>query len=64
MVLQCDKPVVVWGTAEPGEKVSVRFAGQEKSVVTDASNHPTLQYPNLLVGEVWFAGGQSNRIHR
>jgi sialate O-acetylesterase len=85
MVLQRDKPVVIWGTAEQGETVTVEFAGQAKSGVTGAdgkwqvtldpmpasseprkmiissnSNTPTLQYSNLLVGEVWFAGGQSN----
>lgn len=92
MVLQRGKPVVIWGTAEPGEKVMVEFApsagsgqaGQKKSAVTDSSRHweitlapmpassspwnmliqssnnPTIQYSNLLVGEVWFAGGQSN----
>lgn len=27
-VLQCDKPVAVWGTAAAGERVSVSFAGQ------------------------------------
>ncbi|MDP6543394.1 MAG: sialate O-acetylesterase [Phycisphaerae bacterium] len=26
MVLQCDKPISVWGFAAPGEKVTVRFA--------------------------------------
>ncbi len=31
MVLQRDKPLPVWGKASPGEKVSVVFAGQEKS---------------------------------
>ena len=31
MVLQRDKPVPVWGWAEPGEKVTVRFAGQTKT---------------------------------
>src|SRR5258706_9731017 len=30
MVLQQDRPVPVWGTATPGEKITVRFAGQEK----------------------------------
>jgi hypothetical protein len=29
MVLQCDKPVKVWGWAEPGEAVRVQFAGHE-----------------------------------
>jgi sialate O-acetylesterase len=28
-VLQCDKPVAIWGRADVGEKVSVRFAGQQ-----------------------------------
>ena len=36
MVLQCDKPVRVWGWAKAGEKVAVRFAGQAKSVTADA----------------------------
>jgi len=31
MVLQRDKPAPVWGWAAPGEKVTVRFAGQTKS---------------------------------
>jgi sialate O-acetylesterase len=85
MILQRDEPVRIWGTAEPNEEVTVRFAGQEKVAVTDSSNHwkitldpmpassqprkmtilsdsntPILQYSNLLVGEVWLAGGQSN----
>ena len=28
MVLQRDAKVAVWGTADPGEKVAVSFAGQ------------------------------------
>jgi sialate O-acetylesterase len=32
MVLQRDLPVPVWGTAAPGEKVTVEFAGQRKTV--------------------------------
>ena len=32
MVLQRDHPVPVWGWAEAGEKVSVSFAGQSKTV--------------------------------
>ena len=30
MVLQRDKPIQIWGWANPGEKVSVSFAGQTK----------------------------------
>ncbi len=36
MVLQCDKKVPVWGTAEPGEKITVEFAGQKISAAADA----------------------------
>ncbi|MGB0580032.1 MAG: sialate O-acetylesterase [Limisphaerales bacterium] len=28
MVLQCDKPVAIWGTAKPNEAIVVRFKGQ------------------------------------
>lgn len=33
MVLQRGQPVPVWGTAAPGEKITVEFAGQKKSAV-------------------------------
>ena len=36
MVLQRDKKVPVWGTADPGENVTVEFAGQKKSVKAGA----------------------------
>lgn len=35
MVLQQGKKVPVWGTASPGEKISVAFAGQNKTTVAD-----------------------------
>ena len=34
MVLQRDLPVPIWGWGEPGEKVSVSFAGQNKNTTT------------------------------
>ena len=37
MVLQRDRPVPVWGTADAGEKVRVAFAGQAKETVADAN---------------------------
>jgi len=37
MVLQRDKPVKVWGTAEKGDTITVTLAGQAKSVKTDDS---------------------------
>ncbi len=33
MVLQRDQPVAVWGWADPGEKVAVKFGGQNLSTV-------------------------------
>lgn len=36
MVLQRERPVPVWGWAEPGAKLTVAFAGQEKAVVAGA----------------------------
>lgn len=36
-VLQRDMPVPVWGQADPGEKVSVQFAGQKVSATADES---------------------------
>lgn len=35
MVLQQKIPVSIWGTADPGEKVTVAFAGQTKQAVAD-----------------------------
>jgi len=85
MVLQREKPVVIWGIAGAGESVTVEFAGQKKSGVADRSGKwrvPLDPMPasdklrsmtirsagenlgkninDVLVGEVWFAGGQSN----
>ena len=34
-VLQRDSAVPVWGTADPGEKITVEFAGQTKSTAAD-----------------------------
>ncbi len=80
-VLQRDMPIHVWGTADPGEAVSVSFRGQKQSAMADdlghwslylhpeASGGPftlTVQASNtvtlndILVGDVWFASGQSN----
>jgi sialate O-acetylesterase len=37
MVLQRDKPVAIWGTAAPGEAVTVQFASQNPRTVADAN---------------------------
>ncbi|PXA04680.1 sialate O-acetylesterase [Coraliomargarita sinensis] len=82
MILQQGVPNCIWGTAEPGERVTAGFAGQQVSAKADhdgnwklylaplaassepreltveASNRIALQ--DVLVGEVWWASGQSN----
>ena len=83
MVLQRGRAVPVWGSADPGEKVTVSFAGQTKTTqagadgkwcvsldAMDASKENRVlkvagatnaeEIKNVLVGEVWFASGQSN----
>lgn len=83
MVLQRDKPIRVWGWAEPGERVAVSFGGNEASATANAdrtwsvslpalsaSREPrtmnvrgegeTLVLDDILVGDVWLLGGQSN----
>jgi sialate O-acetylesterase len=37
MVIQRDRPVPVWGQADPGEQVTVEFAGQKKTAEADAT---------------------------
>jgi sialate O-acetylesterase len=39
MVLQRDRPVLIWGEADPGEAVTVEFAGQSASTTATASGH-------------------------
>ncbi len=83
MVLQRDKPVRIWGSASPQEKVKIEFGGQVKSVVADKQGQWVLHldpmaansqgaemkvsgkassvlFTNVLVGDVWVLGGQSN----
>lgn len=83
MVLQRNKPVTIWGWADPGEKVTVSFAGQVASVnaqtdrswkvvlkampvnrdprtMTVKGKDKTLELENILVGDLWVLGGQSN----
>jgi sialate O-acetylesterase len=85
MVLQRDMPVPIWGSAAPGEQVTVAFAGQAKAATADATgkwllklaplaasaeprelrveaqrSKKTVKVADVLVGEVWLCGGQSN----
>lgn len=84
MVLQRERAVPVWGTADAGQKITITFGSQTQSGVADAdgkwrvnldamvasaesrsmtiaaTGEETITYSDVLVGEVWFAGGQSN----
>lgn len=81
MVLQQGASVPVWGWADHGEVVTVKFRGQKISatahngkwsirlrrlkaggpdVLAIATKTRTLQFTNVLVGEVWVCSGQSN----
>lgn len=47
MVVQADKPVTVWGWADPGEKVTVSLAGQSPSATADADGKWSVQLAPL-----------------
>jgi len=51
MVLQRGMAVPVWGTAAAGEKVTVRFAGQEKAALADANGTWQVRLDPLAVGD-------------
>lgn len=83
MVLQRDKPVRVWGSADPAAEVEVTFGDQRKTTVCKpdgswlvildpmlassesrnlsvSTTGGSIILSDLLVGEVWLLGGQSN----
>ncbi|MDH4410878.1 MAG: sialate O-acetylesterase [Verrucomicrobiales bacterium] len=47
MVLQRDKPVAVWGWADPGESVTVSFADQSKAATASADGQWSLKLDAL-----------------
>ena len=83
MVLQREKPITIWGWAEPGEEVTVSFGGQTQTTKAGADRSWNIIFPampataeplqmaikgkdatialdNILIGDVWVMGGQSN----
>src|SRR5687767_9996025 len=46
-VLQRDKPIPVWGTADAGETVSVSFAGKTANATADAAGNWRVDLPAL-----------------
>jgi sialate O-acetylesterase len=87
MVLQREREASVWGQAEAGATVTLRFKGNQAQAKADASGYwkaaiqtgpadaqgavltieagrDRLEIQDVLVGEVWFASGQSNMVFR
>ncbi len=82
MILQREKPIAVWGWADPGAALSVEFAGLRLQTRARVDGRWRLTFPaqaaggpqqmhivcgeetqtfgDILIGEVWLAGGQSN----
>jgi sialate O-acetylesterase len=50
MVLQSGMPVPVWGTADPGEKVTVGFLKQKKSVIAGKDGKWMVRFSKLKPG--------------
>jgi sialate O-acetylesterase len=83
MVVQRDKPIAIWGWAEPGETVRVTFgeetvsakagadrawkvelaprsASSDPATITVRGQGSELVLDDVLIGDVWVLGGQSN----
>jgi len=66
MVLQRDKDVPVWGTADPGEAVKVSFNGQTRSTTASADGKWMVQLGKLKAGgpyEMEIAGRNTVTLH-
>lgn len=50
MVMQRGRPLPVWGTAAPGEKITVELAGQSASATADAQGRWQLRLPAQEAG--------------
>lgn len=65
-VLQRDKPVSIWGTSAPGEKIRVRYGGVSGEGVADASGRWGVTLPPLPVGppqDLIFEGSETVTSH-
>jgi sialate O-acetylesterase len=81
MVLQAQKPILIWGWANPNETVTVQLASETKTVQANAQGEwkaelpqmnyggpfvlsvkgsSSLQFDDVMIGEVWLCSGQSN----
>lgn len=66
MVLQREKPVKVWGTAEAGEKVKVAFGKQTMNTITDTNGQWCVQLKPMAANskpQMMTISGRKNKIH-
>ena len=66
MVVQRDRPIPVWGTADPGEGVTVTFADQTKATTADAEGAWRVEL-DALPASAWgramtIAAGDATRV--
>jgi sialate O-acetylesterase len=50
MILQRDREIHIWGSADPGENITVTLAGNKSSVKTDSLGHWSLHLPPMPAG--------------
>ena len=50
MVLQRGKPIPVWGTAQPGEKVTILFNKKQYNTVADTEGRWRIDLPKMKAG--------------
>lgn len=50
MILQRDKPLTIWGWASPGEKITIRFNGQQAHTITGNNGNWQLQLKPMKAG--------------
>ncbi len=50
MVLQRERPIVVWGQADPGEQVTVRFNRKQAQTVAGSDGHWQVNVPAMKAG--------------
>lgn len=84
MVIQREKPIVVWGWAQTGQGITVKLgaekaeaqtsgdkgrwevtfparpANAEPTTLVVTSGSETIEYNNIVIGDVWVMNGQSN----
>ncbi|MBO0356648.1 hypothetical protein J0X19_01700 [Hymenobacter sp. BT186] len=67
MVLQRNKPLPIWGTATPGEAVTVQFGRQQQRTTTDAAGHWQVTLQPLTASakpaELVITGRNTIRLH-